>query len=314
MTLDAWRQRTINNAIRATGIGLHSGERTTITLRPAPPGSGVVFRRIDRDPTRTIPARLCNVSDTNLGTTLAVDGISVATVEHLLSALAGLGIDNIGVDVDGPEIPIMDGSASPFVFLLESAGIHEQTAAKRFIRVRRSVTVRDGDKWASLEPYAGFRADFTIDFSHPVFEGRGQSLVMDFTRRSYVKEISRARTFGFLRDLERLRAQRRALGGSVDNAIVLDEHRVVNRDGLRSRDEFVRHKILDAIGDLSLRGERPTGGILGAYTAYRSGHALNVALLRALLADPDAWEEATLQGPAAEFGSGLPPGTPVYAY
>ena len=301
MTQTSWRQRTLNNTIRATGIGLHTGQRSTITLRPAPPDSGIVFYRSDLAPDTPIRANLANVVDTHLGTTLApsADAPGVATVEHLLSALAGLGVDNLFVDVDGPEIPIMDGSAGPFVFLLESAGVREQSHARRLIRVRRRVEVRDGDKWARLDPYPGFRAEFTIDFDHPVFEAGQQSLGIDFTHGSYVKEISRARTFGFLRDLEQLRSQDRALGGSTDNAIVLDERGVVNRDGLRSPDEFVRHKLLDAVGDLYLLG----CGLFGAYSASRSGHALNVALLGALLNDKRAWQEFTPQGPTE---SGLP--------
>lgn len=300
MTVKAWRQRTLNNTIRATGVGLHTGERSTITLRPAPPNTGIVFRRRDIAPRTLIHATLANVADTYLGTTIAANGSgpSVATVEHLLSALAGVGIDNLLIDVDGPEIPIMDGSAAPFIFLLESAGIRELPRARRLIRVRRRIEVRDGDKWARLEPYAGFRAEFTIDFDHPVFEPGGQSLVVDFTHCSYVKEISRARTFGFLRDLEQLRVQRRALGGSTDNAIVLDEHGVINREGLRSRDEFVRHKLLDAVGDLYLLG----CGLRGAYSACRSGHALNVALLDALLKDRHAWQEFTVKAPAEPTG------------
>ena len=307
MTVKAWRQRTLNNTIRATGIGLHTGEHSTIALRPAPPNTGIVFRRRDIAPRTLIHATLSNVADTDLGTTLAANGSgpSVATVEHLLSALAGVGVDNLLIDVHGPEIPIMDGSAAPFIFLLESAGIRELARARRLIQVRRRVEVRDGDKWARLEPYAGFRAEFTIDFDHPVFAAGRQSLSVDFTQRSYIKEISRARTFGFLRDLEQLRARHRALGGSTDNAIVLDERGVVNRDGLRSPDEFVRHKLLDAVGDLYLLG----CGLRGAYSACRSGHALNVALLRALLKDRDAWQEFTVEAPANPAGRASPHGT-----
>lgn len=286
MTPALGAQRTLNNSIRATGVGLHSGEKVNLVLRPAPASTGVVFRRIDLPNPVSLPARIEFLHDTRLCTSLACEGVSVATVEHLLSALAGLGIDNIFIDLDGPEVPIMDGSAAPFVFLLQSAGIRELPVARRLLRIRRRITVREGDKWARLEPYNGFKASFAIDFDHPVIRSGEQTLEVDFSRAAYVKEISRARTFGFLRDLESLRTARLALGGSLDNAVVLDDYRVLNDDGLRSTDEFVRHKLLDAIGDLYLLGH----GLLGAYHAHKSGHALNARLLTTLLADERAWE------------------------
>jgi UDP-3-O-[3-hydroxymyristoyl] N-acetylglucosamine deacetylase len=280
------RQRTLKNLIRATGVGLHSGEKVFLTLRPAPVDTGIVFRRTDLEPVVEIPADADLVSETVLCTGLSRGDAKVQTVEHLMSALAGLGIDNVNVDLSAGEVPIMDGSASPFVFLIQSAGIEEQAAAKKFIRVLKPVEVRAGDKWVRFEPYNGFRIDFSIDFKHPVFSASNQRVVVDFEHTSYVKEVSRARTFGFMQDVEYMRAQGLALGGSLDNAIVMDEFRVLNADGLRYEDEFVKHKALDAIGDLYLLGHP----LIGAYSAYKSGHALNNQLLRQLLEDKAAWQ------------------------
>ncbi|MCG6965167.1 MAG: UDP-3-O-acyl-N-acetylglucosamine deacetylase [Chromatiaceae bacterium] len=283
------KQRTLKNVIRATGVGLHTGEKVYLTLRPAAPDSGIVFRRVDLDSPVDIPARAENVGDTRLSTTLEKDGVRISTVEHLLSAFAGLGIDNAYVDVSAAEVPIMDGSAGPFVFLIQSAGVEEQNVAKRFIRIKHPVEVRDGDKIARFEPFDGFKVSFGIDFDHPAMsEGRRRS-VIDFSSTSFVKEVSRARTFGFLRDIEMLRENGLALGGSMDNAIVVDDFRVLNEDGLRYEDEFVKHKILDAIGDLYLLGH----SLIGAFNGYKSGHALNNRLLKALIAQPEAWEEVT---------------------
>jgi len=284
-------QRTLRNVIRAKGVGLHSGERVYLTLRPAPPDTGILFRRIDLDPPVEIAAKLDNVGDTRLSTTLSADDVRVSTVEHLLSALSGLGIDNAVVDLSAAEVPIMDGSAGPFVFLIQSAGIEEQRVPKRFLRVLKSVEVRDGDKWARFSPYAGFKVDFTIDFNHPLFRGRSRQAEIDFAKTSYVREVSRARTFGFMRDIERLRENSLALGGSLDNAVVLDDYRVVNEDGLRYSDEFVKHKMLDAVGDLYLLGHN----LIGAFTGYKSGHALNNCLLRKLMLQRDAWELVTFE-------------------
>jgi len=288
-------QRTLKTPIRATGIGLHTGRKVLMVLRPAPPNTGIVFRRVDLEPPVDIPAAATNVSETTLGTTLALDRVGVSTVEHLLSALAGLGIDNCFVELTAAEVPIMDGSAGPFVFLVQSAGIEVQPAAKRFVRVRRRVEVRDGDKWARFDPYEGFRVNFEIEFDHPVFHRHAQRATMDFSTTTFLKEVSRARTFGFMRDLETLRGRNLALGGTLDNAIVLDDYRILNEDGLRYEDEFVRHKILDAIGDLYLLGH----SLIGEYTAYKSGHGLNNRLLRAMLADASAWEEVTFRDEAA---------------
>ena len=288
-------QRTLRNVIRATGVGLHSGEKVYLTLRPAPVDHGIVFHRTDLDPVVDIPARAELVTETMLCTGLTRDGGSVMTVEHLLSALAGLGIDNAYVELTAPEVPIMDGSAGPFVFLLQSAGIAEQDAPKRFIRIRRPVEVRDGDKFARFTPHDGFRIGFTVRFDHPAIPDTLSRAEVDFTTESYIREVSRARTFGFMRDLEYMRERNLGLGGSMDNAIVLDEFRVLNEDGLRYADEFVRHKILDAVGDLYLAG-RP---IIGAYEGYKSGHALNNTLVRALLADVEAWDEVTFTDPVA---------------
>jgi len=280
-------QRTLRNSIRATGVGLHTGKKIMMTLKPAPPDSGICFRRVDLPQPVDIPARAENVGDTTLGTTLVHGEARISTVEHLLSAFAGLGIDNACVEVTAAEVPIMDGSAGPFVFLLQSAGIEEQDAFKRFIRVRKSVLVEDGDKWARFDPFEGFKVNFEIEFDHPIFKRRLQRATMDFSTTSFLKEISRARTFGFMRDLETLRAHNLALGGTLDNAIVLDDTGVVNEDGLRYEDEFVKHKILDAIGDLYLLGH----SLIGEFSGHKSGHGLNNRLLRALLADQAAWEE-----------------------
>ncbi|MDP1703962.1 MAG: UDP-3-O-acyl-N-acetylglucosamine deacetylase, partial [Sulfurimicrobium sp.] len=291
--------RTLKNVIRATGIGLHTGEKVYLTLRPAAPNTGIVFRRVDLPEPIEIQARPDNVGDTRLSSTLEQNGAKVSTVEHLMAALAGLGIDNIYVDLSAAEVPIMDGSASPFVFLLQSAGIEEQNAAKKYIRIKKTVEVHDGDKWVRFEPYNGFRVNFTIAFDHPVFETSGQSITLDLAQASFVKEISRARTFGFMQDVETLRTHGLALGGSMDNAIVMDEYRVLNSDGLRYEDEFVKHKVLDAVGDLYILGHP----LIGAFTAYKSGHALNNRLLRTLLADAEAWEYASFdqaeQAPSA---------------
>ncbi len=283
------KQRTLKNAIRATGVGLHTGRKVFMTLRPAVDNTGIVFRRVDLDPPVGIPADSKIVGETMLGTTLIHGDVKVATVEHLMSAFAGLGIDNAYVDLSAPEVPIMDGSAAPFVFLLQSAGVTEQTSPKKFLRILKPVRVEQDDKWAEFRPYDGFRVNFRIDFDHPVFKTHLQSSAVDFSTTSFLREVSRARTFGFLRDIEMLRSRRLALGGSIDNAIVLDDFRVLNEDGLRYEDEFVRHKILDAIGDLSLAG----CSLVGEYTGYKSGHELNNMLLRELWAQPDAWEEVT---------------------
>lgn len=282
-------QHTFRNVIRATGITLHGGEPAMLTLRPAPQDTGIVFRRVDLNPVHEISAQAEKVGDTTLQTTLVDNGVRIATVEHLLSALAGMGIDNAYVDVTAAEIPIMDGSAAPFVFLIQSAGIEEQKALKRFIRIKRKVMVKHDDKWACFEPYDGFKIAFTIEFDHPLFKNRTQSATLDFSTTSYVKEVSRARTFGFMADYEKLRDNHLALGGSLDNAVVVDDFRVLNEDGLRYEDEFVKHKILDAVGDLYLLGS----SLIGMFTGHKSGHALNNKLLRTLLADSKAWEYVT---------------------
>ena len=289
------RQRTLLNVIRATGVGLHSGEKVFLTLRPAPIDAGIVFRRVDLDPVVEIPARADAVTETMLCTGLSGPGAKVMTVEHLLSALAGLGIDNCYVDLSAVEVPIMDGSSGPFVFLLQSAGITEQAAPKRFIRIKQAVQVSDGDKSARFEPYDGFRIGFTVQFDHPAIPTSQSRAVVEFSSENYVREVSRARTFGFMRDLEFMRERNLGLGGSMDNAIVLDEFRVLNEDGLRYVDEFVRHKILDAVGDLYLAGHP----VIGAYEGYKSGHALNNKLVRALLADQAAWDLVTFEEDAA---------------
>jgi len=287
------RQRTLKNIIRATGIGLHTGDKVYLTLRPAAVDTGIVFRRVDLDEPVEIAATPDNVGDTRLSTTLIHNNVRVSTVEHLLSAMAGLGIDNAYIDVSAPEVPIMDGSAGPFVFLIQSAGIEEQNAAKRFIRIKKPVIVEDGDKWARFDPFEGFKVSFNIDFQHPVFQSQSQTTTVDFSSTSFVKEVSRARTFGFMRDIEQLRANNLVLGGSLDNAIVMDDYRVLNEDGLRYRDEFVKHKVLDAIGDLYLLG----CSLIGEFSGYKSGHELNNRLLRALLVNEDAWETATFDDP-----------------
>ena len=283
------RQRTLKTAIRATGVGLHNGEKVYMTLRPAAENAGITFRRVDLDEPVDVPADPKLVGETTLGTTLVKDGVKVATVEHLMSALAGLGIDNLNVDLSAAEIPIMDGSAAPFVFLLQSAGIEEQNAAKKFIRIRKKVRVEEGDKWAELTPFNGFKVNFEIAFNHPVFNKLSQSASVDFSSTSFLKEVSRARTFCFLRDVEALRANNLTLGGSMDNAIVLDDYRILNEDGLRYANEFVLHKILDAIGDVYLLGHT----LIGEFSAHKSGHDLNNKLLRAMLEDETAWEEVT---------------------
>jgi UDP-3-O-[3-hydroxymyristoyl] N-acetylglucosamine deacetylase len=285
------RQRTLKNVIRATGVGLHTGEKVYLTLRPAAPDSGIIFRRVDLDEPVEIQATPENVGDTTLSTTLIKDGVRISTVEHLLSAMAGLGIDNAYVDLNAAEVPIMDGSAGPFVFLIQSAGIEEQNAPKRFIRIKKTVMVEDGDKWVRFEPFDGFKVAFTIDFDHPAFKEGSQVAEVDFSTTSFVREVSRARTFGFMNQIEQLRANNLALGGSLDNAVVVDDYRILNEDGLRYVDEFVKHKILDSIGDLYLLGH----SLIGAFSGHKSGHALNNELLRALLAQEDAWEEVTFE-------------------
>jgi UDP-3-O-[3-hydroxymyristoyl] N-acetylglucosamine deacetylase len=288
------KQRTLRQAISTKGVGLHTGARVEIVLLPAAADAGIVFRRTDLDVPVAIPARAECVGDTRLSSTLKADGVTVSTVEHLMSALAGLGIDNLRIDIAGPEVPIMDGSAMPFVYLLQSAGVVEQGAPKRFIRIKAPVEVRDGDKWARFSPYAGYRLDFAIDFPHPVFGSENKHVVIDFALHSYVKEVARARTFGFMQDVEAMRAAGLALGGSLQNAIVLDETRVLNAEGLRYENEFVKHKVLDAIGDLYLLGHP----LIGEYAAFKPGHALNNALARALLDRPDAYEVVTFAAEA----------------
>ena len=285
------KQRTLKNPVRVTGVGLHSGEKVTLGLRPAPVNAGIVFRRTDVKPVEEIQARADLVYDTRLSTCMEQNGVRIATVEHLMSAFAGLGVDNVYVDLDSAEVPIMDGSAGTFIFLLQSAGIVEQPAAKKFIRIKKTIELKQGDKWVRFEPYNGYRLTFTINFAHPVFTGTKQHVIVDLGEESYVRDISRARTFGFMQDVENMRAQGLALGGSLDNAIVMDDYRVLNADGLRFEDEFVKHKVLDAIGDLYLLGHP----LIGAFSGYKSGHAMNNALLRALLADAEAWEFVTFE-------------------
>lgn len=281
------KQRTIKHSVQETGIGLHKGDKVTMTLRPAPANTGIVFRRIDLEPFVDIPARADAVGDTMLCTCLTnKDGASISTVEHLASALAGLGIDNIVVEVDSNELPIMDGSASPFIFLLQSAGIEELNTPKRFIRIKKPIRVEDGDKWAEFHPFDGFRVDFKIDFDHPAISQTRQHMVLDFDASSYIDEVSRARTFGFMKDLEYMNANNLALGGSMENAVALDEYRVLNPEGLRYNDEFLKHKILDAVGDLYLGGH----SIIGELRAYKSGHGLNNKLLNAMLNAQECWE------------------------
>jgi len=280
------KQRTLRNTIRAMGVGLHSGVKVYLTLRPAPVNTGIVFRRVDLDPIVEIPARSEYVGDTTMSTNLVKDQVKVSTVEHILSALSGLGIDNAIIDLTAAEVPIMDGSAGPFVFLLQSAGIQLQEAPKRFIRITQKIRVEDKEKWASLEPFQGFKLSFTLDYDHPVFKNSPQEATLDFSLSSYVKEVSRARTFGFLSEYEWLKANNLALGGSLENAVVVDDSRVINEGGLRYEDEFVKHKILDAVGDLYLLG----CGLIGAFKGFKSGHALNNKLLQSLLLNKSAWE------------------------
>lgn len=281
------RQRTLKNPIRATGVGLHTGHKVYMTLRPAQADTGIVFVRTDLEPAVTVKAEAFLVGETTLATTLVQDGVRVQTVEHLLSAIAGLGIDNVMVELSADEVPIMDGSAGPFVFLLQSAGIQELNAPKKLVRIKRPVQVSEDDKWARFDPFDGFKVSFCIDFDHPAFDADVQTASVDFSSSSFVREVSRARTFGFMRDIEFLRSKNLARGGSMDNAVVLDDYRVLNADGLRYENEFVRHKILDAIGDLYLLGH----GLIGSYTGYKSGHALNNKLVRELMTQTDAWEE-----------------------
>jgi UDP-3-O-[3-hydroxymyristoyl] N-acetylglucosamine deacetylase len=285
------KQRTLKNTIRATGVGLHTGRKVLMALRPGAASSGIVFRRMDLDDPVEIRATAENVGETTLGTTLIQGDVKVSTIEHLLSAFAGLGIDNAVVELSSSEVPIMDGSAGPFVFLLQSAGIEEQNAPKKFVRILKSVKVDDGDKWARFDPYDGFKVNFEIEFDHPVFKRRSQVASMDFSTTTFLREVSRARTFGFMRDLEYMRSRNLALGGNLDNAIVLDEYRILNEDGLRYEDEFVKHKILDAIGDLYLLGH----SLIGEFSGYKSGHALNNRLLRTLIADRSASEDVTFE-------------------
>jgi UDP-3-O-[3-hydroxymyristoyl] N-acetylglucosamine deacetylase len=284
-------QRTLKNSIRASGVGLHTGKKILMTLRPALPDTGIVFRRTDLPAPVDIQAHASHVGETTLGTTLHKGDTKISTVEHLLSALAGLGIDNALIEISAAEVPIMDGSAGPFVFLLQSAGIEEQKAPKRFIRILESVRVADGDKWARFDPYNGFKVNFEIEFNHPTFKTHSQVATMDFSTTSFLREVSRARTFGFMRDIENLRSRNLALGGNMDNAIVLDDEGIMNEDGLRYEDEFVKHKILDAIGDLYLLGH----SLIGEFSGFKSGHALNNKLLRKLIGTPDAWAEVTFE-------------------
>jgi UDP-3-O-[3-hydroxymyristoyl] N-acetylglucosamine deacetylase len=287
------KQRTLKTTIKTTGVGLHTGARVELVLRPAVPNTGIVFHRVDLERPVAIHADALHVGDTRLSSTLKHDGASISTVEHVMSALAGLGIDNLHIDIAGPEIPIMDGSAGPFVFLLQSAGIVEQDAPKRYLRVLLPVEVKDGDKWARFDPFNGFKLDFTIDFPHPMFGSENRHVVIDFAEHSYVKEVARARTFGFMQEVEAMRAAGLGLGGSLQNAVVLDEYRVLNSEGLRYDNEFVKHKVLDAIGDLYLLGHP----LIGQYTAFKSGHGLNNAVARALLARTDAFEIVTFAEP-----------------
>ncbi|MEE9551941.1 MAG: UDP-3-O-acyl-N-acetylglucosamine deacetylase [Gammaproteobacteria bacterium] len=280
------KQRTLKNVIRATGVGLHTGKKILLTLRPAPANAGIIFRRIDLDEPVEIEAKPDNVGDTMLSTSLVKDDVKISTVEHLLSALAGFGIDNAYIDLSSDEVPIMDGSAGPFVFLIQSAGVEEQNAPKQFLRIKEKIRVEDEDKWAMFEPFEGFKVGFTIEFDHPMFHDGNCKAEIDFSTTSYVKEVSRARTFGFMRDVELLRENNLALGGSLDNAVVVDDYRILNEDGLRYEDECVKHKILDAIGDLYLLGH----SLIGSFTGFKSGHELNNRLLRELLVTESAWE------------------------
>ena len=316
------QQRTLKSSVSTTGVGLHTGDKVRLTLRPAAAGTGIVFRRIDLAVPVEVAARANNVRDTRMSSCLIADTpageVRISTVEHLMSALCGLGVDNAYVDVSAPEIPILDGSAASFVYLIQSAGIEEQNAAKKFLRVKKTIEIREGEgaslKWARLTPFHGFKLDFAIEFNHPAVDKTGQSASIDFAVTPYTKEIARARTFGFMGDIESLRANGLALGGSLNNAIVMDEYRVLNSDGLRYDDEFAKHKILDAIGDLYIGGYP----LLGAYAAYKSGHAMNNKLLRALLADATAFEVVTFvnaadapayfqPAPATSTGAGVAP-------
>lgn len=287
------RQRTLKKPVQVTGVGLHTGEKVSLSLRPAPPDSGIIFRRVDLSPVAEIRADAYAVHDTRLSTCLEANGARVATIEHLMSAFAGMGIDNAYVDLTSAEVPIMDGSAGTFIFLLQSAGLEEQPAAKKFIRIKKTVEVVENDKWVRFEPYNGYKLDFTIKFPHPVIANTPQRVTVDLGEHSYIRDISRARTFGFMHEVEAMRAQGRALGGNLDNSIVMDEYRVINPDGLRFEDEFVKHKVLDAIGDLYLLGHP----LIGAFSGYKSGHALNNALLRTLMSESDAWEYVTFGKP-----------------
>lgn len=298
------KQRTLKNVIRATGVGLHTGEKVYLTLRPAPADTGIIFVRTDLDPHVEIPAEAHLVGDTTLSTTLIQDGVRVSTIEHLMSAMCGLGIDNAYVEVSAPEVPIMDGSAGPFVFLIQSAGIEEQDAPKKFLRVTKPVRLEDGDRSVSLEPFDGFKVSYTLLYDHPVYRRYTKSATIDFSSTSFVKEVSRARTFGFMHEFEELRNRNLALGASMDNAIAVGDYKVLNEDGLRYEDEFVKHKILDSIGDLYLLGH----SLLGEFKGYKSGHALNNALLRALHATPDAWELVTFESESQVPISYLKPG------
>jgi UDP-3-O-[3-hydroxymyristoyl] N-acetylglucosamine deacetylase len=286
------KQRTLSSRISASGVGLHTGKKISLTLNPAPVNSGIIFKRTDLE-SAPIKASLENVFDTRLSTSLSNEQIKISTVEHLLSALAGIGIDNAMVELDGPEVPIMDGSARPFVFMIQSAGIQEQTDSKKFIKIKKTIEVKQDEKWAKIEPFNGFKVAFTIDFDHPAFNESSQSSEIDFSSVSYLSQVSRARTFGFTKDIELLRKNNLALGGSVNNAIVIDDYRVINEEGVRFQDEFVKHKILDAIGDLYLLGH----GLMGSFSAYKSGHHLNNLLLRELVNNVDAWEEVTIDNP-----------------
>lgn len=297
------KQRTLKNAIRTTGVGLHTGDQIHLTLLPAPVDTGIVFRRVDLDPPVEIKASAQNVGETTLSTCLIKDDVRVSTVEHLMSAMAGLGIDNAIVELNAPEIPIMDGSAGPFVFLIQSAGVQEQNAPKKFLRVKREVTLRDGDKFASFVPFDGFKVSFSIEFDHPVFKDRRPQTELEFSSSTFVKDISRARTFGFMHEIEYLRSKGLARGGSMDNAIVVDQYRILNEDGLRFEDEFVKHKVLDAIGDLYMLGN----SLLCEYKAHKSGHSLNNRALRLLLEQPDAWEWVTFEESQALPITYMPP-------
>ncbi|RLA08133.1 MAG: UDP-3-O-[3-hydroxymyristoyl] N-acetylglucosamine deacetylase [Gammaproteobacteria bacterium] len=284
-------QRTIKNPIKATGIGLHTGKKIFMSLKPAKVDFGIVFKRVDLPNPVSIPAISENVVDTTLSTTIGIGDIKISTIEHLMSALAGLGIDNLVVELSAEEVPIMDGSAGPFVFLLQSAGIVNQQASKKFIRVKKPIVVKEGDKWARFDMYHGFKVDFSIDFKHPIFNDENQKSDVKFSTTSFIKELSRARTFGFMKDIEQLRSQNLALGGSTENAVVIDDFRILNEDGLRYENELVKHKMLDAIGDLYLLGH----SLIGSFSGFKSGHSLNNKLLRKMLADQTSFEEISFK-------------------